>query len=200
MSEYHSSSSLQNSSKTFSFPKSKRFDFNNSLYNHNVFNNDIPSLKSQRATSFGYGNKMSFISKSTSEDVSVGKYDVLKQINANKQKKKFSFGKRFVTPDQRRLVPGVGSYNVNNDRKFKMIQIQITPRRCLFYEEDIKKSIKGVSPVTYKPRYNYVKNNRYKDVSFGNSERPKVEKMDIDPGPGFYELPTAFGKYKLPIN
>lgn len=165
-----------------------------------MLNNNMPSLKSQRAASFGYGNKISLISKSTSEDVSVGKYDVLKQINANKQKKKFSFGKRFATPDQRRLVPGVGSYNVNNDKKFKAIQIQITPRRYFFYEEDMKRVHKGVSPVTYRPRYDYVRNNRYKDVSFGNTERPRVEKMDIDPGPGFYELPTAFGKYKVPIN
>lgn len=58
--EVISKSPLNNSSSKmmYSFPKAERFTRLNKIYNDNLYN--LPNLKSNRSTSFGYGTKYDF--------------------------------------------------------------------------------------------------------------------------------------------
>ena len=85
MSQYQSTNSLQNSVISWTFPKKKRFiDFtqtNGKLYN-------IPTYKTNRATTQGYGNKYDFVSSHGKDSPSPFDYNLKSIFDINKEEHK----------------------------------------------------------------------------------------------------------------
>lgn len=107
------------SKQLFSFPKGKRFIIPNSKQNQNVAYN-LPTTKSRRSASFGYGKRYNFARNNGSP--SPTSYNSNTQFKKNPSAKAFSFGiareayskvylKGHKGPEMARDIPGPGSYN-----------------------------------------------------------------------------------------
>jgi len=107
------------SKQLYSFPKTKRFIIPNSKNNPNIAYN-LPSTRSRRSASFGYGKRYNFAKNNGSP--SPTSYNSTSQFKKIPGAKAFSFGvargayskvylKGHKAPEMARDVPGPGAYN-----------------------------------------------------------------------------------------
>ena len=108
MSDFQSATSLQKSTTTFSFSKTKRFQTPKS--NTNGFFYNLPSMRSTRATSIGYGTRKDFRAQKSDSTVSPNAYHVDNYHEMNEKRKHLTIRKRLAPlQDTSRNNPGPGS-------------------------------------------------------------------------------------------
>ena len=167
MSEYQSSNTLLNSTKSITIPKENRFKF---LYRKaecdNIFK--LNSCLSNRSTSQGFANKLDF-TKSAKKTPAPNTYNLSSSFFFNKNKApslRLKLPVKFDTPN-----PGVGEYNLTQPHEEKeqreKIRISIKSRQFFFYDDDLKKKQFCVSPQAYYINDTQVQNSRFSNVSFG---------------------------------
>ena len=151
MSEFQSATSLQKSTTNFSFTKTKRFE-TPKAYSNGLFYN-LPSMRSTRATSIGYGTRKDFRAQKSDSTVSPNAYHVDKYHEMNEKRKHLTLRKR-LSPlqDTSRNNPGPGEYNIGHGSFMKEYPILIRSRRVFYYSNDLKNSNPTVSPKSYKPK------------------------------------------------
>lgn len=204
-SPFLSSNVLQNSHYAWSIPKSRRFDPKDDLkLNDNIYN--IPSIKSNRCTTLGYGQRKDLRPTPGKGSASPAAYLIKSCFDINKLKGKgYSFGKRFaLPPGDAKFVPGPGEYKAHfQNKEHGNIPIILKSRQCFFYDDDLKHKKATVSMQTYHPKFTLVEKNRFSGITFGIGNRPKMENTCGFPGPGSYNIPGNFDrglKGKLALN
>lgn len=204
--QYNSSTTLRNSSYIFSFPKNKRFITENlSKMGHSDKMYNLPMLKSTRATGFGFGNKLSLQSSYGIGTPSPDRYHLLTYVDLNRRHNKGpKFLEKLPSTSDNNKAPGPGSYNINKNTLKIDLPVTIKSRKCMFYDDDLKKKIHCVSMQKYHPNTILQQNTRYTTISFGIGERGKVlNAMRNNPGPGTYNVRGCFEKglkKKLALN
>ena len=200
-SQFHSSSSLQNSSYCYTIPKAERIkDKEYKKLNDNIY--DIQDDKSTRYTIQGFGKRSNFFERRDNYPSPHNyKINSIFEYNANHNKGSTILGKS-IDSSRRKYVPGVGAYNLISAAKFGIIPIAIKSRQGFFYDDDLKKKKHIVSMQKYHPKYNLVEINRYKGAGIGIGERMSFSK-NRNPGPADYTIPGNFDrglKGKLALN
>lgn len=208
-SEFHSSSTLQNSILSVSFSRAPRFPSNFGNKNEKIepFNSQKPlSTLNSRSTTLGYGNKVSYpghILKIAAENPAPNNY-LLKSDWESKNKGK-SFGLSYeayskvklphidiLSPENAKLIPGPGYYQVQKNFSFGKDKKKAL---LLGKGKTINELIteRAPPPNYYSPKNELISNNRFKNIAFGTSQRNTFqEKPGKMPGPGSYSFKTKF--------
>jgi hypothetical protein len=199
ISEFQSSSSLQNSVNAITVPKGSRFSgklvTDGGLY-------ALPGLFGAGHNGVGIGfGKRSFPkdNKETKDYPSPSHYKIKTFVDINKDKgnkfaERFKFKKEFVNP-------GPGLYNFKSS--WDQHQVSITPRRGMYYDENVKQ-FGSVSPQKYNPNTKPIENGRYAKIGIGYGKKYwDIMGNGKNPGVGSYNIPSSFDrsrKLKMPIN
>lgn len=204
MSEFQSATSLQNSTLNFSFSKTKRFQTPKANTKGLFYN--LPSMRSTRAASIGYGKRKDFRAQESDSTVSPNAYHVDKYHEMNEKRKHLTIRKR-VPPlqDTSRNNPGPGEYNIVHSSFMKDYPILIRSRRVFYYSNDIKNSNPSVSPQSYRPKLETVQETRFNKIGigYGNKILPYNKDALKNPGVGTYNLHSIFDRKfykKIPLN
>ena len=207
---------LENNSPTkfmYSFSKAPRFPFLKRNGKSDIFYN-LPSMKSARSTTFGFGNKYDFTKKEKgAEFISIKRY----LDKGNQPGNKFTFGmsreklRKVFWPGFKIIdkdIPGPGKYNITKDPG------KDSPK-CLIHEKCgtkifLNNLINSPGPGEYTPKIRINSEGKYpvsnisnvKSTNFGidKSKRYYLKGNDI-PGPGTYKIKGLMGinfnsKYK----
>ncbi|CAG9327199.1 unnamed protein product [Blepharisma stoltei] len=166
----------------WSFCKAPRFR-NFKIENSEMYN--LPTTFNKRSCSFGYGRRYELKSAQGKDSPAPGAYNPPTCFELAKRAP--SFGKRSLSGVPQNL-PGPGAYNPYSPIGKKAPKFSFSPRI------EIKYRASSPPPDTYNPVYRLVENSSFSDISFGKGEKgwnilPKVEEK---PGPGSYDLPSAF--------
>lgn len=202
MFDIQSTNTFRNSSKTYTIPKTQRFQVSNVSQNHSLY--DIPkSNKSIHGTSLGFGERID-ISYLTGKG-NPGPDNYYPQPS---WLKKFPMTIKNKIPDnhiqEKAKIPSPGNYNIIT--KSSTLPTTLKFRHNLYYDDEIKQKGHCISPQTYFPDIQCIKPNRYSSIKFTTNPRIANE-MSKDqksfPGIGQYNLPSVFDltrKYKPCIN
>ena len=206
-SHFQSSGTLQNSIASISIPKATRFPRDHLFVaDSDVFkSNKNLSTLSQRAAMIGYGSKVcypSYTLKMARDNPAPNNYMVKSDFDIKNKGK--SFGLPFsvyakvklphidiLTPENAGSIPGPGYYNILNDSfgKYKKKALLLGKGKTM---NDMIKE-KAPPPNYYTPKSDLVINNRYKNMTFGISQRNTFqENLRTTPGPGTYNMKSKF--------
>ncbi|KAL4473734.1 hypothetical protein ABPG74_022598 [Tetrahymena malaccensis] len=205
-SNFMSASSLRQSTTSITFPKAERFTI--PKLSHSGIQYDLPTVKDQKATSFGYGEKRilpQYLIKNAEENPSPAKYATHRSLGSLPTAKSFGlaysyYSKTYIPkvtikePEASRDIPGVGQYEVTE--KFAQNKAKYS-----FYGKGIvfQDMFPKCSPPCnqYSPNEKLTKSSRFSDPSFGYGQKYDFTKVTkVTPGPGAYVMPSAFDKYK----
>ena len=206
-SEYQSQNTLQNSSYQWSFPKSMRF--NNGIRSLNPSMYILPTLSSNRTTSFGIGDRTSFKpNRNMVNNPSPDTYHLKTDVDLNLMHRKGPIMLSKIEDHElakSRQFPGPGTYEVAKSILETNIPIKMKSRLGFFYDDEIKKRKHCVSMQRYHPSTKLEENLRYRNIGFGIGGRMPNENLSVknNPGPGYYKVPGCFDRGyrgKLPLN
>jgi hypothetical protein len=205
ISEYQSSSTLQNSVCKYTIQKSPRFK-NSSDNHHGLY--IVPSdLGTGRKAGFGFGtrqfpkeNKMARNSPSPSH------YKLQSFVDKVLKNSGLKIGERL--PDKVYYYnvkkafnnPGPGMYDVKTPNNLHRAA-SLTFRKGMYYDEGMKEK-NSVSPQKYNPNTKPIENGRFSKVGIGIGEK-RWNLIGKNPGVGEYDIPSSFDKsrkLKMPIN
>ena len=189
-SEYQSQNTLQNSSYQWSFPKNMRF--NNGIRSLNPSMYILPTLSSNRTTSFGIGDRTSFKpNKNIANNPSPDTYHLKTDVDLNLIHRKGPLMLSKIEDHElakSRKYPGPGTYEVAKSILETNIPIKLKSRLGFFYEDEIKKRKHCVSMQRYHPSTKLEENLRYRNIGFGIGGRIPNENLSVknNPGPGYF--------------
>lgn len=171
--------------------------------NDNIYN--IPSSASTRFTIQGYGKRKDLRPEYGVGVPSPDSYLIKSVFDINKIKRKgpIMAGKPLYSIKYKRNIPGPGAYNLSYKNLHGDIPILLKSRQGFFYDDDLRQKKATVSMQRYTPKYTFVFKNRFKGITFGIGDRPKLHNTCGFPGPGSYNVPGCFDrglKGKLPLN
>ena len=203
-SKFQSSATLQNSVPSVSFPKAQRFipySLNAGAQNMSV--DKSFSTLSQRGAMIGYGSKAcypSYTLKMARENPAPNNY-VLRSDFDNRNKGR-SFGLPFqvyakvklphidiLTPENASLIPGPGHYNLKDEIGKNKQKALLMGKGKTMNDMIIEKA---PPPNYYSPKSDLVMNGRYKNMTFGSSNRNTFGENRKTPGPGTYAFKSKF--------
>ena len=130
MSQFQSSGTLQKSVSSISITKAERFP----PYKVNCDNiYSLPSSKSLRSTSQGYGTKYDFTNMAGKDTPAPCTYNIKTVFNGKEKGKGVILGQKFKSAQfDGTNVPGVGSYFLSKENKSR-IPITVKSRTMFFY-------------------------------------------------------------------
>ena len=193
------------SKEMYSFSTAKRFK--NSTRDDSQFFYNLPTGKSQRATSFGYGSKISFSSKGQSPGPGAYKYlninmkgRYAKSDFPNSPQSKFGSEIRFKNNKVISDTPGPSTYYLETMIKGNGVVYNSRYNSNLGKSMGLKLGNVGKNIITPGPgSYDYMKINlkgKYPSSTlsnsvlstFGNEQRFKKRKIENNPAPNAYKL------------
>ena len=206
LSHSQSASTLQHASYSWAFPKAERFP---KIRTSSEFSSvlDLPTTLSNKATTFGFGNKivMSEVnSKQAKDNPGPDRYNLKSDFDVKNKGRSFGLpfsvyaknylpGVNLVPPEIAKDYPGPGAYTIDDPIGAKKPKITLKPRGRMFNEV-----VGNDTPSSnyYSPSHTLVSPSRYKNTSFGFGQRYDFTKaVNQNPGPGTYKIPSKFDKY-----
>jgi hypothetical protein len=206
-SKFQSSATLQNSIQSVSFPKALRFAHNFSMPpDSDALKNDKSlSTLSQRGALIGYGSKAcypSYTLKMARDNPAPNNYMLKSEFDQINKGKSFGLSYKayakvklphidIITPEIASLIPGPGYYSLKGDEfaKNKTKALLVGKGKT---ENDMIKE-KAPPPNYYSPKSDLVINGRYKNMTFGSSNRNTFQENHRNtPGPGTYSFKSKF--------
>lgn len=177
-SEYHSNSSLQNSSYCYSFPKEKRF-INYNTVTDKMYN--LPQVISFRKTGMGIGLRKDRRPKIGACSPPPDTYSIPTCFDENiSHKRGIAFGDKLDKPiDPDKKPPGPGAYCLSTKENKQLIPITIKSRQRFFHEDYLKTRIHCVSMQKYYPDEKVEQNQRFTKITFGMGYKIPSENICI---------------------
>lgn len=194
-----SASALRNAHPQWSFSKADRF--NKLKIDNNAKMLVLPTTLTAKSSTFGFGNKAPL-------QMVFGKDSPPPTLYRTRSQFEFTpgAGKSFGAPHsvykkvhmpgvntRNDEIPGPGSYDSKstlgmNSRKFSL-KSRIKPADSATRDFP--------PPNTYNPTYTVAEEHKFEKITFGFGSRPNVTgRMNENPGPGTYRIPSVFDKFK----
>jgi hypothetical protein len=194
-----SANALRNSHSQWSFSKAERFQ--KLRIDNSAKMLLLPSTLGNKTSTFGYGEKKPLQMIFGKDSPAPSMYRTRSQFELNPNKGK-SIGESYACYKKVHMpglntrqdeIPGPGNYDSKttlgtNSRHFTLKSrtkpTEITSRH-------------NPPPNTYNPAFQLTEPSKFEKITFGFGSRPNVTgRINENPGPGTYKLPSAFDKFK----
>ena len=145
-----------------------------------------------RSTTLGLGERKDFRPIRIPGDP--GAYTLKSVFDSNNYLKKGPLitGRYNLPKDDSVNKPAPNNYTTskNLENLNGKISIKLKSRKGFFYDDDLKKKKFTVSMQKYYPKFNFVQNERFKNITFGIGKRQPLYINRKTPGPGSYNIPS----------
>ncbi|CAD8195398.1 unnamed protein product [Paramecium octaurelia] len=200
-----SSSTLRHTALQYSFPRAHRF---NSQSETNIQALELPSQLGNKTTSQGFGGRIEnfqwmWQETNAKELPSPNRYDVREIPGKDKLKRSFGgpwelYSKTYLpynknqAPEFAKFLPGPGEYKVRKDLGQHRYKFLLKGKGKML-NDNPENGVPG--PEAYSPTTKLTSPSRFKEITQGIGEKKDpFRSTSTTPGPGKYELPSAFSK------